>query len=208
MKPMICFDWDGTIADSMPLCIAEVRQALLAMGLPDLPDETLKKCNGPTYEETVPLLGIPPERAQEYYAERLKAELSLVSTVSRLYPGMRELLEELKPLADLYVVSNGLPEYLSASVSAFGLEAVFCQVRGWREGRSKAENLAQLLAEARPERAIMVGDRLGDIAAGQANGLPTIAAGFGYGSDEEYSRATHWARNMAQLRALLLDFSK
>ena len=42
MKPVIFFDWDGTLADSMNLCVAEIRQALITMRLPDLPDDVLR----------------------------------------------------------------------------------------------------------------------------------------------------------------------
>ena len=48
MKPVIFFDWDGTLADSMNPCVAEIRQALITMRLPDLPDDVLRQCNGPT----------------------------------------------------------------------------------------------------------------------------------------------------------------
>ena len=51
MKPIIFFDWDGTLADSMNLCVAEIRQALITMRLPDLPDDVLRQCNGPTFEQ-------------------------------------------------------------------------------------------------------------------------------------------------------------
>lgn len=33
-KPVIFFDWDGTLADSMPLCIEQIRGTLAEMGLP------------------------------------------------------------------------------------------------------------------------------------------------------------------------------
>ncbi len=206
MRPIICFDWDGTLADSMDLCVAEVREALRVLGLPDQPDEKLRQCNGPSYEETVSLLGVPVERAQEYYAARLSAEIALVPTVSRLFDGIRDLLEALKDRADICVVSNGLPDYLAASIRAFGLEGTFAQVVGWRLGRTKTENLRGLLAAHPGRRAIMVGDRLGDINAGKACGIPTIAAGFGYGNDAEYRQADLWVKSVAELKSALLDF--
>ena len=43
----------------------------------------------------------------------------------------------------------------------------------------------------------MVGDRLGDIRAGQENGLPTIAACYGYGNDAEYNQASLGAGSVA-----------
>ena len=65
-----------------------------------------------------------------------------------------------------------------------------------------------LLAELQPEKAIMVGDRIGDIRAGKDNGLPTIAAAFGYGNDSEFAEATQRADTMEELQALLLRFAK
>ena len=92
MKPVIFFDWDGTLADSMNLCVAEIRQALITMRLPDLPDDVLRQCNGPTFEQSLDILHIPHDRAQEYMTTRLNAELALVPTVNRLFPGVREML--------------------------------------------------------------------------------------------------------------------
>ncbi len=208
MKPIICFDWDGTIADSMDLCIAEVREALLSLGLPDQPDENLRACNGPTYEETVDMLGIPHELAEEYCAKRLSAELKLAPSVSRLYPGIRELLAELAPHATLCVVSNGLMEYLNISQQAFSLEGLFALVVGCKTGRTKGQNLSCMLDElgADRARAVMVGDRLGDIDAGKFCGIRTIAAGYGYGSASEYAQADVWVKSVEDLKQALLDF--
>ena len=66
---------------------------------------------------------------------------------------------------------------------------MFTRVQHLVPGKSKAELLAALMDEMRPERAVMIGDRLGDIRAGQSSGLPTVAAAYGYGSDEEYAQA-------------------
>lgn len=63
-RPTIFFDWDGTLCDSMALCIEENRIALLKMGLPDQPDEVLRRCNGPTFEEAAPIIGIPADRLE------------------------------------------------------------------------------------------------------------------------------------------------
>ena len=44
-RPVIFFDWDGTLADSMPLCIAEVRLALERMNMPELPEALIAPAN-------------------------------------------------------------------------------------------------------------------------------------------------------------------
>ncbi len=206
MKPVICFDWDGTLCDSMALCIRENAATLQKMHLPPVPESTLRACNGPTFEEAAPMLGIPADRMEEYCRVRLAAALELVPRVNRLFDGAKELLHALHGQAVLCIVSNGTQAYLNLCMQVFGLEGIFDRIVFSRPGFTKGQNLAALLAELQPERAVMVGDRLGDILAGQENGLPTIAAGFGYGSDAEYRRADVCAPTMADLQALLLRF--
>jgi len=66
----------------------------------DRPLETCQ-CNGPTFEQSLDILHIPHDRAQEYMTTRLTAELALVPTVNRLFPGVREMLQTLREYADL-----------------------------------------------------------------------------------------------------------
>ena len=206
-KPVIFFDWDGTLCDSMQLCIEENRNTLRILGLPDQPDKVLRRCNGPTFEEAAPIIGIPADRMDEYCRVRLSCALDLVEKVNRLFPGARELLTALKPHADLCIVSNGTEAYLKKCLKHFGLEDAFRLVVWCHPERTKTQNLALAIAELQPERAVMVGDRTGDTRAGKANGLPTIAAAFGYGNAEEWAEADLRADTMAELQELLLQFA-
>lgn len=207
MKPVIFFDWDGTLCDSMQLCIEENRSTLADMGLPAQPEEVLRRCNGPTFEEAAPMLGIPADRMDEYCHVRLTNALTLVPKVNRLFPGAKEMLLTLREHADLCIVSNATEAYLSLCMQQFDLQGIFRAVAYSRPGRTKTQNLAALLAEMHPARAIMVGDRLGDLTAGRDNGLPTVAAAFGFGNDAEYAVADLRADSMADLQRLLLDFA-
>lgn len=192
----------------MELCVNENRMTLERMGLPAMPEATLRRCNGPTFEEAAPMLGVPPERMDEYCRVRLACALSLVPTVNRLFDGARELLAALAPHAELCIVSNGTAEYIALCKDVFQLHGVFRRTMACHPERTKSQNLALLLADLEPEHAIMVGDRLGDILAGKDNGLPTIAACFGYGSEEEFAQADQRAATMAELQAMLLDFCR
>ena len=205
-KPAIIFDWDGTLADSMDLCIGEVRLALTRMRLPVPPEDVIRQCNGPTFEESIPLLGIPRERAAEYLQVRLQAGLELCPRVNRLFPGVREMLLALREKAELCIASNGTADYLNLCRQVFGLESVFRTVRAAKHGRTKAQAVADILAELQPCAAIMVGDRMGDMAAGKANGLPTLCAAYGYGDASEWAAADQAAEDVASLRQRLERF--
>lgn len=202
-RPVIFFDWDGTIADSMPLCIGEITLAIQRMGLPVPPVEKLKACNGPTYEESVAVLGLPPERGEEFLRLRKEAEMELVPQVQQFFPGIREMLEELCTFADLAIVSNGLQEYLELSTRVMQVEDVFTRLQAHIPGKSKAEALGLLMADMQPEKCVMVGDRLGDITAGKANGIPTVAACYGFGNEEEYAQADYRANSAKEMTELL-----
>lgn len=204
-RPVLFFDWDGTIADSMPLCIEEVTLALQRMGLPVPPEAALRACNGPTYEETIPMLGIPPQRGEEYLRLRHEAELELVPRVLRLFPGVEEMLRTLCKTADLAVVSNGQPDYIITAAGLMHIEDCFVRLQGQIPGKTKAQLLEMLLTELQPSRSLMIGDRLGDIRAGQANGLTTVAAAYGFGNEAEYSQADYQAYTVPGMTALLLD---
>jgi len=59
------------------------------------------------------------------------------------------------------------------------------------------------MADMQPEKCVMVGDRLGDITAGKANGIPTVAACYGFGNEEEYAQADYRANSAEEMTALL-----
>ena len=208
MRPFIFFDWDGTLADSSSLCVAHMIATYEELGLGTFDPAWEKFCCGPTYLEAAALLGIPPERREEYCRVRRKQEALCVKDHSRLFPGIREMLEELHHEAELVIVSNGYPDYIAACLANAGVTHLFRHAEALIEGRTKTQALAQVLERFKPEKAIMVGDRIGDIRAGKDNGLPTIAAAFGYGNDVEFAEATQRADTMEELQALLLRFAK
>ena len=207
-KPLICFDWDGTLADSMDLCLAECRAALKAMNLPDLPDEIIATCNGPTDWDACAILGVPDDWRTEFVRIRAAAGLELTPTVNRLYPGIADMLRALAEKADLAVVSNGQGPYIRLCVEVFGLQGLFVTTRAFTEGMTKADLLRDVLTQVQPERAIMVGDRAGDILAGKACGLPTVAACYGCGNEADYTQADVRCADVAGLQRYLLGWAE
>lgn len=205
-EKLICFDWDGTIGHSMPLCIEECRAALLYFGLPDLPDETLRLCNGPTDWDACAILGVPDDMRHDFVRVRSGYGLQLMKEQVTLFPGMAETLRRLAAEARLAVVSNGQQDYIRESISHFGLGDLICDYRAYTPGRTKAQLLQDLLQQLEPASAIMVGDRLGDLDAGKQNSLPTVAACYGYGNDAEYAAADIRCDDVAALESVLMKW--
>ena len=124
-----------------------------------------------------------------FLQQRHIAEMEILKDAQRLFPGIKDMLQACKPYATPVIVSNGFGEYLRKSMELTGVLQEFDWLESLIEGRSKAEALRVTLERYPGYKAIMIGDRLGDIDAGKANGIPTIACCYGYGHEEEYCQA-------------------
>lgn len=188
-RPLILFDWDGTLADSMDMCVAGVMGALERMGLPQAPRERAMACNGPLYEDSAEIMGIEPARRQEFLRLRTECEDAAIPGYQKLFPGVREMLEELKGQATLAIASNGRPEYLETSLRLLGLEGIFTDVQGRCPGKVKAELIRMLLDRIPHTGACMVGDALGDLRSAHACGLPALFVSYGYHKPDDWREA-------------------
>lgn len=206
MKPLlICFDWDGTLADSMDVCVIQIQKAIERMGLPERKLEQIRSCNGPTYGESVKILGIPEELGAKFLQKRKEAEMEILKDEQKLFPNVKEMLENLQSKAKIVIVSNGLREYIEESMKITGVSTYFDGIESLIEGRSKEKALKKVLDQYPEYRAVMIGDRLGDIMAGKENNIPTIAACYGYGNPDEYNQADIQVDSVRKLSEVLLN---
>ncbi len=204
--PMILFDFDGTLVDSMELCVKEIEETYKAMDLPVPPRAVLEKCNGPTIEQAAEILGLPKHLHLDYVRIRNGLQMTLMASCQKIYPGIVNMLKALSTCAFMCIVSNGGQEYIDKSVDNWGIRHYFLKALGGRPGFTKAQVIAELLRELNPIRTVMVGDRLTDIQAGRENGLYTIAAAYGFGSPEEWREADRIADTVDELFNLCLQF--
>lgn len=207
-KPVIFFDWDGTLADSMGLSRAGVQTAFAEMGLPPCPEEMLHYSNGPTIPESAFLLGLPETLHEEYVTRRVAAEMRLLGEYQRLFPGVREMLARLAEIADLAIISNGVAPYLADSIRILGLEDTFACVQGLISGQKKGVTLGQVIERLQPERAVMVGDCAGDFVAGRMCALPTVAVSYGYGTPDDWAQADVTVDSAETLEAWLTAWAQ
>lgn len=205
-KPLIIFDWDGTLADSMALCIREVSLALERTGLPLRTEEEIRACNGPTHLEALDVLHIPQEKREAFGQARLQAEMESIPQVLTLYPGIADLLHTLQPIATVVIASNGVFPYVDAGSKATGVHDCFHRIEASKPGRTKAQAIAEMLEDYQPTKAAMVGDRLNDFLSGRANQLPTVACTYGYGTPEEYAIADYQVSSVSELSTWLHHF--
>lgn len=199
----VFLDLDGTLMDSEPGILSSLRHAFHSVGESALAEGDLRWMIGPPFVESFARLGIAePQRAIDAYRDHYNAGGmfdgqpfdGIFAALDALQSqGRRLYLMTAKPhvYARKITAHFGLAPYLTAE---FGPE--LDGTHNW-----KAELLAHALRETgeRPEASVMVGDRHHDIEAGVENGIPAIAAAWGYGSEEEWSGRAAVAATPADL---------
>ncbi|MDD3352506.1 HAD hydrolase-like protein [Zoogloea sp.] len=210
----ILFDLDGTLIDSAPAILASYREAFARCGVaPARPiDESIV---GPPLTETLQLLtGSHDQALIGRLAEGFKASYDREGyTQTAAYAGVAEMLEALKSAGlQLSIATNKRIHPTRLILEHLGWSPCFDHVYALDlfapRLPHKAAMIARLLADhALPQDAsIYIGDRSEDGESADANGLPFIAATWGYGSIEAAAMAGHWraAASPAELGAVLL----
>ena len=206
----ILFDLDGTLTDSGPGIFNGVAYVVEQMGLPPHDRAFYRNFIGPPLLWSFQhFLGLPEEQARkaletyrEYYDDRGIWE-------NAPYPGIRELLADLRAAGKVLAVATSKPERAALRVlEGFGLMPYFCCVAGATPDESadrKAAAIRRCLAQSGGQ-AVMVGDRAYDVRGAHENHIPAIGVLYGYGSRQEFEEAgaDAIAEDMDALRQLLL----
>lgn len=182
---LIVFDLDGTLTDSFMLGRVLFKRVFALMGYGEISDELADSFNGPSADEVCRIMGIEGRRRLEYNRLIDEIEIDLVKTIGRVYPGVHEMLETLKPHAHLAILTNGAPAYCAACIREYGFAPYISLSSGYAEGVSKAERIGMWERELHAQRVIVVGDRKSDIANARAAGAYAVGVTYGMGTREE-----------------------
>jgi phosphoglycolate phosphatase len=209
---LILFDLDGTLIDSLDDLASATKHMLLALGRPAA---TLEQVRGYVGQGARRLV----ERAMpDAAADELERGLALFLDYNEehivdrtcLYPGAMEALTALREAGlTLVVVSNKNVALCTKVLTTLGADGFFASVIGadsLAERKPSPEPLLKVLRDlgVSPERAVMVGDSINDIAAGQAAGIATIGCTFGYGDLAEIEDADYLIGSLPELLQLPL----
>ena len=200
MYKYVLFDLDGTISDPKVGICTSVQQALKKFGI-DVPDiNTLTPFIGPPLRDSFrDFYHIKPEDMEDVIAA-YRARFSTVGLFENdLYDGIPELLKSLKENGRKLALASSKPRvFVEKILDHFGISQYFdvimgSELDGTRENKSEIIAECLRLFELDPSgdlsETVMVGDRKYDIEAANAASLPNIAVSYGYGSEEELSKA-------------------
>ena len=207
--PALIFDLDGTLTDSKPGILGCLQKVLDDRGMGD--QGPLDRFIGPPVEEWVTDL-LPNGNAEDQaaLARDYRACYDREGWCNNsVFPGVREMLIELRAQGfPLYVCTSKQQHFAVRILDAFELSALFTAIYGDKAeyaSHSKVDLLANILREHSlgHDTAWMIGDRSFDIDAAHANQLRCLAAGWGYGTPEEYEQADVVAPTPADVAALV-----
>jgi phosphoglycolate phosphatase len=203
----VIFDLDGTLVDPAGGITDGIAAALTELGLP-VPDKAqMDAMIGPKLSHALTgTAGVPAELLEDAIRIYRTHYASTGMARSRLYPGVRDLLESFRAAGRPVAVATQKPEGLARTVlEHHGIADLFASIRGSAADESgepdasapegKAAIVGAALADleamsAAPLRqAVMVGDRAQDVDGAAANGLDCIGVGWGFAPDGELHEA-------------------
>lgn len=183
----VIFDMDGTLGDTIPVCLAAYRAAVEEPLGRKFSDEDIYALFGPSEE------GILQRTVPDIWEERMKIYMEVYEEVHRQcrepFPGIKEALDLLKAKDVKLAVVTGKGEHsCRISLHYLGLAEYFdAVVAGSANGAEKPDAIRRVLAkwDIRPDQAAYVGDALYDVDAAREAGVLPLAAAWAESADPE-----------------------
>ncbi|MBM3357860.1 MAG: phosphoglycolate phosphatase [Betaproteobacteria bacterium] len=185
----VLFDLDGTFADTAPDLCDALNRVRAARALPPLPVQATRPV---TSMGARGLLGVGFNIGPEHpdYAQMREEFLAFyeqnLCRETRLFPGIKELLDEIEQRRLPWgIVTNKAERFALPLLNLLDLRArAACVIGGDTTGKLKP-NPDPLLAACRaigiePDACVYVGDDRRDIEAARAAGMKSAAAAWGY----------------------------
>ena len=187
----IIFDVDGTLWDSTEIVAQAWTWYLQTREHMDI---TL------TSQRLMSLFGqLLPDIARQLFPDLSEAEQlriidgccqaeheALLKKCAPLYEGLEHTLQELGKKYPLFIVSNCQDGYIPCFLEAHGLAPLFADWEcSGHTGKSKGENIRMVIERNRLDRAVYLGDTLGDQRAAEEAGIPFLHAAYGFGQPDK-----------------------
>lgn len=189
----LIFDMDGTLWDAVD-SYAEIWNVTL--------DEEGVEHNIVTREDLLRLMGwylddilatlVPQETGNRPLLKKvMDNEIKMMPLLGGiLYPGVKDLIAVLSQKYKLFMVSNCGPGGLENFVRYNHFEPYFTDVLSHGgTGKSKAENIKELISRYNLRNAVYVGDTQGDIDNAHLAGVPAIWTSYGFGTAVKHADA-------------------
>lgn len=213
----VIFDWDGTVVDTMPLKIQNASEAFSRVfgACPRRVKETYEKYSGVPRKELFQFIAqesigrkLSHSEFQQLSAEFTRTNLENYKKNSVFDEASRSALQSLKKKGlRLFVSSSAVQDEVMGLAVELGLDNLFDEILGSRDGFRKGKEHIQYLSDAYQipvHQMAMVGDERADIRLSQKVGVMAIGVTRHKTSDffkAEY--ADHVVAHLGELEGVL-----
>jgi len=184
----VIFDLDGTLGNTLPLCIAAFRKSIEPLINRAISDEEIIATFGPSEEGTIKILA--PDDYQKGVSSYLEFYSELHSVCPDPFDGINNLLNALRDKSVRIAMVTGKGKYSTKiSLEKFGIDQYFEAIEtGIADGPRKPEgiqNIVDLFSEVKKDEFIYVGDAPSDIIACKQVGVFVVAAAWAETAETE-----------------------
>ncbi len=177
----IIFDIDGTLANTVPLCIQAFRLSVEPLINRSLSDKEITSSFGPDEEGAVKAFA--PDDYKKGTSDFLRHYAALHDMCPDAFDGIAALLQKLKTKGVRLAIATGKAKFTSQlSLERFGLTDYFEVIEnGSPEGSRKIESIQQIInsfSNISKEETLYVGDSAADIKESREAGVFVVAAAW------------------------------
>ena len=182
---LVVFDWDGTLIDSAGTIVECIQQSARDMGLPVPDADRARHVIGLGLHDSL-RIAVPDLAVEDYreFAALYRRHFLAREDAMSLFPGVRELIDELRAEGRTLAVATGKSRRgLDRAFAASGLGAHFAASRCADETDPKPHPamLLELMQElaVSAEVAVMVGDTSHDLEMARSARVDAVAVTYG-----------------------------
>lgn len=185
MTKVIIFDFDGTLADTVDILLSITNRLSAEFGFKSATKEELAQLSNLNSWQILQYSGISIFKFP-LLIRRLKAELHSEVPHIQLFPGIKEVLLELKKRGfQLGIITSNSRENVLGALEKNGLQDTFTFIySGSTFGKHKVINKWLRIENIHTEKVVYVGDEIRDINAAKKTGIKVIAVGWGFNSPQ------------------------
>ncbi len=190
----VIFDLDGTLANTIPLCLAAFRKAVEPLVHRPLSDEEIISHFGPDEEGTIRALA--PDDFKKGTSDFMRLYESMHDMCTHPFDGVEEVLHTLQKKGVHLALATGKGKYTTQlTLKRLGLASYFSVVEtGSPKGSRKPEAIQEIIhffPAIKKEEIIYVGDSAGDIKDSRKAGIAVVAAAWADTAKKDELKALH-----------------
>lgn len=187
MLKLVMFDMDGTIGDTLPLCVAAFEKSVLSVTGRTVPREKIYSSFGPSEEGIIRTL--VPDKWVETVEEYLRYYDELHDMCAAPFDGIMDALEFLAERGVLMglVTGKGIRS-AEITLSRYGVKRFFCDIEaGSPDGDFKDAAMRRIMLKrgVEPADALYVGDSVQDVHSSRRAGVRIFSAAWADTADKQ-----------------------